>query len=296
MEKKEGVERWTKRGFEPVRVCQAENAPRYLLREYISGHYRVGGDYGSALAGLFMMHNETLNAWTMIWGAMMSTTMLLETKAAYGGSWDHLPCQFWALWVAAVIHAPFSIMLHLCLGISEDVRKLWRTLDVFFIQSNSCLLAFGVARGAFGDGLALWGFMTVVVAMFVQSVYFTMVVNRIWKLSKRQLAYQMRNLVFAYLFPMVWQGLIDVKRRQEISPALLCAASAGTCLVLGGIVYGLHLPERWAPGRFDLVGNSHQIMHVLAYTAHYFEWLFALHLAGRHFTPADGVFQKYYPF
>lgn len=27
--------------------------------------------------------------------------------------------------------------------------------------------------------------------------------------------------------------------------------------------YSRHLPERWSPGAYDLIGNSHQIMHAL---------------------------------
>ena len=31
----------------------------------------------------------------------------------------------------------------------------------------------------------------------------------------------------------------------------------------GGVIYGLRVPERWYPKRFDIVGSSHQIMHLL---------------------------------
>lgn len=40
--------------------------------------------------------------------------------------------------------------------------------------------------------------------------------------------------------------------------------------VLGGVVGAIRVPERWAPGRFDLAGNSHQIMHVLMVAAEYY--------------------------
>ncbi|KAJ1915577.1 hypothetical protein H4219_004243 [Mycoemilia scoparia] len=41
---------------------------------------------------------------------------------------------------------------------------------------------------------------------------------------------------------------------------------------LGALFYALHIPERWAPGKFDYVLNSHQIFHVfvvLAAICHY---------------------------
>jgi adiponectin receptor len=31
----------------------------------------------------------------------------------------------------------------------------------------------------------------------------------------------------------------------------------------GAAIYGARIPERWYPGAFDVVGASHQIMHVL---------------------------------
>lgn len=46
--------------------------------------------------------------------------------------------------------------------------------------------------------------------------------------------------------------------------------------------YAHHLPERWYPGRFDHVGNSHQIMHVLVVVEYTLEWLFVIHLARQH--------------
>ena len=31
----------------------------------------------------------------------------------------------------------------------------------------------------------------------------------------------------------------------------------------GAMIYGLRIPERWFPKRFDMIGASHQIMHIL---------------------------------
>ena len=37
----------------------------------------------------------------------------------------------------------------------------------------------------------------------------------------------------------------------------------GLLNVTGAAIYAMRIPERWYPGRFDLLGSSHQIMHVL---------------------------------
>lgn len=46
--------------------------------------------------------------------------------------------------------------------------------------------------------------------------------------------------------------------------------------VLGGVLGAMYVPERWAPGRLDLAGNSHQIMHVLVVAAQYYMFRGAL--------------------
>ncbi|KAK3872991.1 hypothetical protein Pcinc_021968 [Petrolisthes cinctipes] len=39
--------------------------------------------------------------------------------------------------------------------------------------------------------------------------------------------------------------------------------------VLGGFVGALRVPEKWIPGRLDLLANSHHIMHVVVVYAVY---------------------------
>lgn len=48
--------------------------------------------------------------------------------------------------------------------------------------------------------------------------------------------------------------------------------TSGALYVLGAGLYAARVPERFAPGRFDMLGASHQIFHVLIFgaaAAHY---------------------------
>ena len=51
------------------------------------------------------------------------------------------------------------------------------------------------------------------------------------------------------------------------------------CLGLSAYVCTQHVPERWHPGRFDLLGQSHQIMHVLVVAEYVLEFLFVARMA-----------------
>jgi hypothetical protein len=57
--------------------------------------------------------------------------------------------------------------------------------------------------------------------------------------------------------PMWVQGLGDWAAvgwsTSHLPTSLLCILGAHGCLIFGGIVYALHLPERFAPGKFDMV-------------------------------------------
>lgn len=41
----------------------------------------------------------------------------------------------------------------------------------------------------------------------------------------------------------------------------------GALYVIGAMIYAGRVPERWAPGRFDLVGASHQVFHCFVVAA-----------------------------
>jgi adiponectin receptor len=37
----------------------------------------------------------------------------------------------------------------------------------------------------------------------------------------------------------------------------------GALYLIGAFIYAFRIPERWWPGKFDIIGQSHQIFHVL---------------------------------
>lgn len=41
----------------------------------------------------------------------------------------------------------------------------------------------------------------------------------------------------------------------------------GVLYIAGAGLYAARIPEKWAPGRFDIWGSSHQIFHVLVVAA-----------------------------
>ena len=50
-------------------------------------------------------------------------------------------------------------------------------------------------------------------------------------------------------------------------------AMMGVCYVGGVLIYIWKIPERWAPGYFDIYGQSHQIWHFMVLSAALFHYL-----------------------
>lgn len=50
---------------------------------------------------------------------------------------------------------------------------------------------------------------------------------------------------------------------------MICYTWQDLLAVLGGFVGALRVPEKWIPGRLDLLANSHHIMHVVVVYAVY---------------------------
>uniref|UniRef100_A0A0D3HUY5 Uncharacterized protein n=1 Tax=Oryza barthii TaxID=65489 RepID=A0A0D3HUY5_9ORYZ len=63
---------------------------------------------------------------------------------------------------------------------------------------------------------------------------------------------------------------------REAATSARCEAAMGALYALGVAVYAARVPERWFPGRFDLVGHSHQLFHLLVVAGAYAHYLGAL--------------------
>lgn len=82
----------------------------------------------------------------------------------------------------------------------------------------------------------------------------------------------------------------------EADPFYLLQSLSAT---LSALLYASHIPERFWPGRFDIVGQSHQIFHLIAFTCTWSQFvglrrdmkhLIMLDYADRHTTVDDGEF------
>ena len=62
-----------------------------------------------------------------------------------------------------------------------------------------------------------------------------------------------------YTAPLAWQAARELWTSGAAGLAGETLAGVAACLGLSAYVCTQHVPERWSPGRYDLVGQSHQV-------------------------------------
>ncbi|XP_019701492.1 heptahelical transmembrane protein 4-like isoform X2 [Elaeis guineensis] len=74
----------------------------------------------------------------------------------------------------------------------------------------------------------------------------------------------------------IMHKLIAFHHRPEVILSAGYELLMGTFYGLGVVVYATRIPERWMPGRFDIIGHSHQLFHVLVIAGAYTHYLAGL--------------------
>ena len=114
--------------------------PEYLKDKYMTD-YVIGRNHTECIKNLFKLHNESVNAWTMI---ISNLSVLLITIYIF------MRHQFSRLYsfvfilhlLAHIIHTPFSVGYHTFNTINEEEHVKWRKYDVYTIFLRSIILSF----------------------------------------------------------------------------------------------------------------------------------------------------------
>jgi adiponectin receptor len=238
--------------------------------DVLTGYRPVGGTYLQLLGTLFTLHTEMLNAWTMILASLFSSLGLgfAVSQGVHGVDM----VVFTMFWLSAIIHMPASVGYHLFMPMSLQVCNYWRRLDIMCIFAVSVPLCFCTSYYVFS--LYVTCSLT-----FLASCVASWAISKVHKLQDGQALENSKHamfigtIVFLYYLPIAYQGLEDFLK-DEYSVSILVATLLPLNLGFGAWAFAVGFPQVYAPGRFDLVGHSHQVMHVTVVVAHVLEYLF----------------------
>lgn len=217
---------------------------------YIKKGYRDQGTYKGVVRELFSWHNETLNAWTMLFCGGIAAWLWI--------CYAPFQTSFAALFISALIPLPTSILYHLKSNESEELRAYHRHLDITFIGVASCFLTFAYSLCVCHPLITA----ALVITCACVTYDFWRNCSSTEPTCKKKTLRTVALFVGFYLLPIA----IAILRY----PSLVGKHFVGklASLGVGAWVYVKHFPERYVQA--DYIGNSHQLMHLSLVLAHLF--------------------------
>mmetsp|Transcript_77201 Transcript_77201/g.153095 ORF Transcript_77201/g.153095 Transcript_77201/m.153095 type:complete len:338 (+) Transcript_77201:90-1103(+) len=256
----------------PPRLGSAEEANELARRPFIEKYYRLEKP---RYAHFCCCHNELGNMWTHILAAMVlayKVTSFATRFAIVDGGGRNASTMTWpfsayraligVFFVVAVATFSVSVQYHwkLCSNHQEVVR--WICLD-----QTSCLVLLAAGFIA-GIPLGYHCYPWLLTWYTVQSLSALGVTVAVIMLCPEESGAWRALAVIAFgissLVPMLHWLVISTEGRRIAGTSLEMGAVAAVVAV---VCYTQYIPERFAPGWFDLYFNSHQIWHVLIFAA-----------------------------
>jgi len=249
------------------KLLKIDEVPEYLrFNPYIKTGYRSSFDYKQCIKSLLYFHNETMNIWTHLLGFLAFMALLL---------WDFVAPPTRVTW------EDFAVILTIitCYQACMILSAVFHTFTAHSKEvSETCLF------------LDLAGIAASITASYVSGIYYAFFCYPAWRnfylitvgmiitcgIVFRKALNEERNEAIRIVFFVCWAiygtlptlhwvilsgGFGDVIIRTFLPRVVIMYAITG----LAFLFYLGKIPERFLPGRFDMLGSSHQWWHVLIF-------------------------------
>ncbi|KJH51467.1 hypothetical protein DICVIV_02384 [Dictyocaulus viviparus] len=235
--------------------------PQLLKRNHIIKGYRplnqpVFYYYKSA----FFTHNELINVWTHFVPVVYLSAFYFLPELL--SSAPRLPIL--VLYSGVIMLLLASSFAHLLHSRSLHDHIFWFLIDFSGIALFGCSI--GLQRYSCGSEMSLLGHMTYLLSLlfialvlqFFSSCYL-LVCRPKWPWRDK-----LKMATCFCLAVWVYVPLLDryLNEHSASDTSLILHTKAFHWLLISGIFMGGHVPERFAPGVFDIFGYGHQIFHL----------------------------------
>ncbi|KAF9101934.1 hypothetical protein BGX29_005132 [Mortierella sp. GBA35] len=250
-------------------ICSWDDLPHWMQDNPAiwTGYRRPTFSYKKCAASLGFLHNESVNVWSHLLGAIACIAVVpyvyvrvfsvLETI-----HWTDI-LHFYIFMAGAIICLSMSGLFHLFSCHSEPVCHHWNRCDyvgIVFLIAGSFYPAifygfycFRTWQIVYISMISIFGGATVIA---VTKPIFRTPQYR-WIRSCLFLAMGL-SAIFPVIHGLVLYG-IPLARKAIALDYMVCM---GASYVVGALLYGTRTPERFFPGKFDHFGSSHQIFHI----------------------------------
>ncbi|KAK0621755.1 hemolysin-III related-domain-containing protein [Bombardia bombarda] len=241
-----------------------------------SGYRATSNSYYRSFLSLGYLHNETVNIWSHLLGAIGFTITGLLSHSLIAPRYEAAsPADMLAMacfFAGAFLCLGMSATYHTLTNHSPAVAKWGNKLDytgIVFLIVGSYVPALYYGFSCFPKLLTVYLSTIAVLGLGCLTVsWFEHFRTPAWR-PYRALMFVGLGLsgVGPILHGLTIYGYRQLDQRMGLSWVIL----QGAMYIFGAFLYGARWPERQFPGHFDIFGSSHQIFHifvVLAAAAH----------------------------
>ncbi|XP_038673476.1 membrane progestin receptor beta [Scyliorhinus canicula] len=251
-------------------TVRATDVPKLFREPYIQSGYRlVEQDWRYYLLSLFQQHNESLNVWTHLLAALVLLVRFrafLETTSPIPTIYG-LPLYFFV--IACLTYLSCSVLAHLFQSKSELAHYSFYFLDYVGVgayQYGSALAHYyyctqpewyQLVHHFFLPTAALLGWLSCMGCCF-SKIHFQRpypISRKVCQVAPAFLAYVLDISPIVHRIASCWAtGCTDNAIWYHSWQIVLFVIASG--------FFSSPVPEKYSPGRFDIVGHGHQIFHI----------------------------------
>jgi adiponectin receptor len=235
---------------------------------YILSHYRqTGKTWEYYLSSIFKLHNETANIWTHILASLGYLSFLIWSIVEYRNVIETYTIQaiiFYSYIIFSFICFTFSSIMHTFYPISEKICNRLMSLDYsgIFINMTSTISAF--IYFSFYCNIVyqkLYFILLTTVTFIIMSIFI-----KYNCLTAPQLK-PFRTFLFciygiSLTAPIIHRLTVSLQNDSYFLDELRLCLLSIMLYIVGICFYITLIPEKFKAGKFDLIGNSHNIFHL----------------------------------
>ncbi|KMP07813.1 adiponectin receptor protein 1 [Coccidioides immitis RMSCC 2394] len=259
-----------------VRTVHWDDLPHWLRdNQHIHTGYRPASEsFVKSFKSLGYIHNETVNIYSHLFPALLSIPLSFTIYRAISARYETANHADVAAFSCFFAGAAF------CLGMSALYHTISNHSPLVAYIGNACdyVGIVGLITGSFIPSI-YYGFYCM---PNLQILYWSMIcalglgcaiVSTIprfrtpaWRPFR---ATMFVSMGLSAVFPLVHGVAVFGFAQMRWQIGLWWLLLQGFLYILGAAIYAMRVPERLWPGKFDILGHSHQIFHVLVLLAAY---------------------------